>query len=243
MASLECAVNNNSLQLIELGDLPFILQLDIKAVIWPALCTVSMRAALLWSHLGLLMCLTLSPCKLAGSRSVSISLWIFIYLLCSVFTSFVTVPCKTISLGGPGVAGVSWAQLTRSIMKPSDSSCKQNLSAGAWIEKTLRHRVRCVAKRSAAWAGVYWGVNAESLGIGPRTHVMMSESKETGRKKQQQKAHFRLLNSWLGKHCFQSLGSSPRSLLSRESRKQPDLRSKQTYLFFPSPVLSNNRCL
>lgn len=42
MAILKCAVNNDSLQLIELGDLPFILLLDIKALIWQMLCTVSM---------------------------------------------------------------------------------------------------------------------------------------------------------------------------------------------------------
>jgi len=45
-AILKCAVNNDSLQLIELGGLPFILQLGIKALIWQMLCTVSMRVAL-----------------------------------------------------------------------------------------------------------------------------------------------------------------------------------------------------
>lgn len=41
-AILKCFVNNNSLQLIGLGELPFILQLDIKALIWQRLCAVSM---------------------------------------------------------------------------------------------------------------------------------------------------------------------------------------------------------
>ncbi|CAN8187415.1 unnamed protein product [Coccothraustes coccothraustes] len=39
---------------------------------------------------------------------------------------FTTAPCKTI-----GVSRVSWVQLTSSILKPSDSSRKQNWFAGA----------------------------------------------------------------------------------------------------------------
>lgn len=78
------------------------------------------------------MCSTLSPCEFAGSRLETVSsLKIFVYLLCSVFSRFVTAPCKTISLGRPEVAGVSGAQLTSTIMKPNGSSHKKKLFAGA----------------------------------------------------------------------------------------------------------------
>lgn len=184
------------------------------------------------------MCLTLSPCEFAGSRLEMISsLRIFVYLLCSAFSRFVTVPCKTISLGRPEVARFSWAQLTSSITEPNDSSRKQKLFAGTWFGKTLWHWVHCTANCSAVQACVYWGVNAELLGIGPRTDVMMSESKETGRKEQKKKALFRLLSSWLGNQRFQNLGTGPKCLLPRKSRKQYDLWRKQTYLFFHLPIL------
>lgn len=78
------------------------------------------------------MCLTLSPCEFAGSRPETVSsLRLFVYLLCSLFSRFVTVPCKTIPLGRSEVAGVSWAQLSSSAMKPNASSRKQKLFAGA----------------------------------------------------------------------------------------------------------------
>lgn len=46
------------------------------------------------------MCLTLSPCGFAGSRSeTGSSLRMFVYLLCSVFSRLTMAPRKTVSLG------------------------------------------------------------------------------------------------------------------------------------------------
>lgn len=67
MAILKCAVNNNSLQLIGLGDVPFILQLDVKALIWQTLCAVSMQGALLESS-GTAHVLNIKPVQDQGLR-------------------------------------------------------------------------------------------------------------------------------------------------------------------------------
>lgn len=171
------------------------------------------------------MCLTLSPCGFAGSRSeTGSSLGMFVYLLCSVFSNSRCYPSNPFLW--EDVECLESAGHSSQVAFWSDSSRKQKWFAGARFGKTWRRWVCCIANCSAVWACVYWGVNAELLGIGPRTDVMMSESRETGRKEQKKKAHFRLLSSSLDNPCFQNLGTVPKSLLSRESRKQHDLWRK-----------------